>query len=168
MGDVFVVVAEPLERMSGVIVADAEEDVWVAPVEEPVVDESRVVLEVDEPEVAFVRLLKSKKRRLNVVGEGEESEDDAEVIPVIPVVDSGEVSVVPLGPRLNMERSSGLPVGPRLRDAPRVRGWDIVRREYRYVDQSLIGVCHGMVGDSYHTRGGGACAQVRGNFRGGG
>jgi len=48
------VVAEPLERMRGVIVAEKDEDVWVAPVAKQAVAESRVALEVDENEVALV------------------------------------------------------------------------------------------------------------------
>jgi len=35
-------VAEPLERISGVIVVEEEEDVWVAPVAKPEVAESRL------------------------------------------------------------------------------------------------------------------------------
>jgi len=57
------VVAELLERMSGVIVVEEEEDVWVAPVAKQVLAESRVMLEVDKHEVALVRLLKGKRRR---------------------------------------------------------------------------------------------------------
>jgi len=41
-----------------------------------------------------------------------------------------------------------------------------VRREYWFVDRSLIGERNGMVGDSYRTRGSFACAPVVG-MRGG-
>jgi len=76
------VVAEPLESMSGVMMA---EDVWVAPVAKLVVAELRVALEV-EPEVAEVRLPKGKRSRLTV-GEGEESGDEAKVMTVVLVVE---------------------------------------------------------------------------------
>jgi len=162
------VVAEPLDKMSGIIVAEDEEDVWVEPVAKYPVAESGVAEEVDVPE-ALVRLPNGKKRRLNVGGGRDEDEDEAEVMTVIPVEEERNTIVAPVGPRLDVERNMGMvPVGPRLGAGPRGRGWDIVRREYRFVDRSLIGVRNGMVGDSYHTRGGGARAQVRGNFRGGG
>ena len=117
--------------------AEDEEDVWVAPVAKPAVAESRVALVVDEPNVVFVRLLKGKKRRLTVAGE-----DDTEVMTAIPVEEERAIVVAPLGPRLDHR---GIPVGPRLRDGPRVRGWDVVRREYRFVDWSLVDVRNGMV-----------------------
>jgi len=107
-------------------VAEDEEDVWVAPVAKPAVAESRVALVVDEPNVVFVRLLKGKKRRLTVAGE-----DDTEVMTAIPVEEERAIVVAPLGPRL--------------RDGPRVGGWNVVRREYQFVDRSLIGVRNGMV-----------------------
>jgi len=163
------VVAEPLERMSGEIVVEGEEDVWVTPVAKLAVAKSRVALEVDEPEVALVRLPKGKKRRLTVGSNGSGDEEDTEVMTVIPVVEEGDMMVVPLGPRSDeVGRRAEMPFGPRLRDGPRVRGWNVVRREYRFVDRSfkLMGVRNGMVGDSYHTRGGGVHAQVRGSFRG--
>jgi len=162
------VVVEPEVRMSRVIVAEGEEDVWVAPVAKPPVAESRVAVEMDEPEVALVKLPKSKKRRLNVVGDVEE-EDEAEVMTVvpIPVEEGGGTVVAPLGPRLELERGGlVIPRGPRLADGPRVRGWNVVRREYRFVDRSLIGERNGMVGDSNRTRGNFARAPVRGNFGG--
>jgi len=66
------VVAEPEVRMSGVIEAGVEEDVWVVPEAKPPVAESRVAVMVDEPEVAIVRLPKGKRRRVD--GEVEEVE----------------------------------------------------------------------------------------------
>jgi len=90
------VVAEPLEPMSGVIVAE-EEDVWVAPVGKPAVAESRVALKVDEPKVVIVRLPKGKKRRLTVGGDGEVDEDETEVMTVIPVEENREVIGAPVG-----------------------------------------------------------------------
>ena len=64
------IVAEPLARMSGIIVADGDEDVWVAPGAKPPVAESRVAVEVDETEVAIVRLPKGKSRRVTIVRYG--------------------------------------------------------------------------------------------------
>jgi len=43
----------------------------------------------------------------------------------------------------------------------------VVRRDYPFVDRSLVGVRNGMVGDSYRTREGSGRAQVRGSFSGG-
>jgi len=60
--------------MSGTIVAEADEDVWVAPEAKPAVAESRVALVTDEPEVVLVRLPKGKRRRVNVE-EGSEAEE---------------------------------------------------------------------------------------------
>jgi len=105
-------VAEPMERMSGVIVAEGEEDVWVAPVAKPAVAESRVELVV-EPEVAEVRLPKATKRRLTI-GSGEGSGDDSDVRTVIPVVVDREVMVAPLWPRGYGGRVV-VPTGPRRR-----------------------------------------------------
>jgi len=144
------VVAEPLERMSGVIVEDGEEDVWVVPVAKPAVAESRVALEMEEPEVAVVVLPKGKRRRLTVGDDELRGANDAEVMTVIPVEEERRVVEAPLGPRLD---SLAVPRGPRLANGPAVRGWNVVRREYRFVDRSLIGVRNGMVGDSYQTRG---------------
>ena len=78
--------------------------------------------------------------------------------------------MVPTGPR------GGPPAGPRLM-AERVGGVRrgsgvpadlLVRRAYRFVDRSLIGVRNGIVGDTYYSRGGSACAQGRGDYGGGG
>jgi len=138
---------------------------WVAPVAKPAVAESRVALEVDEPEVALVRLPKGKKGRLTVGGDESEGEDDTEVMTVIPVEEEREVIVGPLGPRL---QTFAVPRGPRLADGPAVRGWNVVRREYRFVDRSLMGVRNGMMGDTYRTRGNFARAPFvdRGGYRG--
>jgi len=141
-------------------VASGDEKV-VVPEAKPAVAESRVAL-VEEPEVAEVRLPKGKRRRLTVGGE-EESEDEAGVMTVIPVEEEREVMVAPLGPRV---QTLAVPRGPRLADGPTVRGWNVVRREFRFVDRSLIGERNGMVGDTYRTRGVSARAPVRGNFGG--
>ena len=60
--------AGPLVRMSGIFVAEGEEDVWVpvAIVAKPLVVESRVAEEVHEPEVVVVRLPKGKRRRIGM------------------------------------------------------------------------------------------------------
>ena len=59
-----------------------------------------------------------------------------------------------------------MPTGRRRRgeSSPREAGY--VRREYRFVDRSLIEERNGMVGDSYRTRGNFARAPVSG-LRGG-
>jgi len=164
------VVAEPPEPVVVVEVAPsvASDEVAsvksvVLPEAKPAVAESRVALEMSGPEVAMVRLPKGKKRRLTVGDDESEGEDDAEVMTVIPVEEEREVMVVPLGPRV---QTLAVPRGPRLADGPAVRGWNVVRREYRFVDRSLIGERNGMVGDSYRTRGVSARAPVRGVFGG--
>jgi len=107
------VVVEPEVRMSGVIVAEDEEHVWGAPVAKPAVAESRVALEVEEPEVALVRLPKGKKRRLTVGGDGDESGDDSEVMTVVPEEEGIIVATsIPRAPR-GMTMVGMAPVGPR-------------------------------------------------------
>jgi len=168
------VVAEPPEPVVDKEVApsvasdDVASVVSVALTEaKPAEAESRVALEMSGPEVAMVRLPKGKKRRLTVGGDGDESGDDTEVMTVVSVEEEREVIVAPLGPRL---QTLAVPRGPRLADGPAVRGWNVVRREYRFVDRSLMGVRNGMVGDTYRTRGNFARAPFvnRGGFRGGG
>jgi len=102
------VVVEPEVRMSGTIVAEDEEDVWVAPEAKPVVAESRVALVVDEHKVALVRLPKGKRRRTNVGSEEEETtESEAEE-----VVEGQMVATsIPRKPR-GMVVVAGAPVGP--------------------------------------------------------
>jgi len=106
------VVAEPEVRMSGVIVAEDEGDVWVATVAKPAVAESRVELVDDEPEVALVRLPKGKRRRTDGEEGREAEESKAEV-----VKDVGEAEVIgetsiPRAPT-GMLIVAGVPVGPR-------------------------------------------------------
>jgi len=69
---------------------------------------------------------------------------------VIPVEEKREVIVAPLGPTL---QTLAVPRGPRLADGPAVGGWNVVRREYRFVDRGLLGMRNGMVGDICRTRG---------------
>jgi len=155
------VVAEPLERMSGVIVAGDEEDVWVAPVAKPAVAESRVARIVEEEggSSEVNRPMSANERRRLDEG-GDESEEEVEVV--------RSVSVVPSGPR------GGAPAGPRSMEgsgsggAPRVPGGLFMPRAYRFVDRSLLGTRNGMVGDSYQTRGSYARAPFvdRGGYRG--
>jgi len=147
-------VAEPLESMSCVIVTEGEEDVWVTSVAKPVVAESRVAFVV-EPEVAEVRLPKGKRRRVTFEDD-EESGDESDVMTVVPVVDVGEGRVAPLELRGNGGRAV-VPTGPRRRGESSPRETGYVRREYWFVDRSLIGQHNGMVGDSYRTRGNFAC-----------
>ena len=103
------VVAGPKVRMGGPIVAEGEEDIWVAPVAKPEVAESRVALEIDEPEVAVVKLPKGKRRRVTGgeearVEEGSEAEEVFEGIIV--------ATSIPRKPR-GMVVVAGAPVGPR-------------------------------------------------------
>jgi len=103
------VVVEPEARMKGIIVAEEEEDLFVASVAKPAVAESRVALVVDEPEVALVRLLKGKRRRTNVDSEEEETTgSEAEG-----VVEGQMVATsIPRKSR-GMVVVAGAPVGPR-------------------------------------------------------
>jgi len=106
------VVAEPEVRMSGTIVAEDEEDVWVAPVAgvaEPPVAETRVAVVVDEPEVALVRLPKGKRRRTN----GDQEEEETTESEAQEVVEGQMVATsIPRKPR-GMVVVAGAPVGPR-------------------------------------------------------
>jgi len=162
------VVAEPEQTVIEIDVAVAFEasagvaGVRVASEAKPSGAEPRVVLVVDEegrPSAVGVQVSEGKRRRVD--DSSEEGEDD------------GEVSVeVPTGPR------GGAPMGPRLMaEAERVggvrRGSGVsadlfVRRAYRFVDRSLIGMRNGMVGDTYQTRGNFARAPFvnRGGYRG--
>jgi len=99
------VVAEPEERMSGVIVAEDKEDVCVAPVAKPAVAESRVSLVVDEPELAMVRLPRGKRRRVDTEEESEAEASEMEVEVGVMVATS-----IPRGPKGYV---AGAPVGPR-------------------------------------------------------
>jgi len=107
------VVVEPEVRMSGIIVAEEEEDIWVAPVAEPAVAESRVALVVDEPEVALVRLPKGKRRRVDVE-EGSEAEECGIEESVVEEAVEGIIvaTSIPRAPR-GMQMEGIAPVGPR-------------------------------------------------------
>jgi len=163
------VVAEPPEPVVVDEVAPSvasEDGMRVVPEAKPAVAESRVALVV-EPEVALVVLPKGKRKRLDVGDDGSEGGDDSEVmtVPVVPVEGNRRVMVAPLGPRGYVGRAV-VPTGRGRRgeSSPREAGY--VRREYRFVDRSLIGERNGMVGDSYRTRGNFARAPVSG-MRGG-
>jgi len=106
------VVAELLEWMSGVIVVEEEEDVWVVPVAKPAVAESRVALVVDEPEVALVRLPKGKRRRTSGDEGSEVGESGAEVVEEKVVEGIIVATSVPRKLR-GMVIVAGAPVGPR-------------------------------------------------------
>jgi len=164
------VVAEPPEpvvdsEVAPSVASDDVASVVVVPEAKPAVAESRVAFEMSGPEVAMVRLPKGKKRRLTMGGDGDESGDDSDVMTVVPEVGNREMMVVPVGPRGYGGRAV-VPTGPRRRgeSSPREAGY--VRREYWFVDRSLIGERNGMVGDSYRTRGNFAHAPVSG-LRGG-
>jgi len=157
------VVGEPLERMSGLVVVEAEEEVGVAPLAEPRVAETRVAetrvaLMVDEEgEASAVGVLMPMNKRRRV-DESVESDDGDGISGV------GEILV---GPR------RGPPTGPRVESIGGIRRGNrvpvdlVVRRAYRFVERSLVGERNGIVGDSYHTRGCSAHAQRGGNMRGG-
>ena len=59
------VVAEPSVQMSGVIVVEKDEDVWVEHVAKRLVAKSRVAVEVDIPEMAMVRLPKGERGKVD-------------------------------------------------------------------------------------------------------
>ena len=102
------VVAEPEVRMSGTIVAGEDENVWVAPVAEQAVADSRVALVVDEPEVALVRLPKGKRWRTCEEVGSEVEESKAKVVEEGIIV----ATSIPRKPR-GMVVVEGAPVGPR-------------------------------------------------------
>ena len=153
-------VAEPLERISGVIVVEDEEDVWVAPVAKQAVAESRVawiIEEEGEPSEVSRLMSANKRRRLDEGGDESEEKGEMVVERSVEVVPTGSRGGAPLGPRV-MGRRGGVPGVPEGLFMPRA---------YRFVDRSLLGVRNGMVGDSYHTRGGSARARNGGLFGGG-
>ena len=161
------VVAEPPKPVVVDEVAPSvasEDEMRVVPEAKPAVAESRVALVV-EPEVALVVLPKGKRRRLDVGGDGSEGGDDSEVMTVVPVEEDRRVMVAPLGPRGYVGRAV-VPTGNGRRGGSSPREAGYVRREYRFVDWSLVGERNGMVGDSYRTRGNFARAPVSG-LRGG-
>jgi len=152
------VVAEPEESVVVDNVAEAfvaragVAGVRLAKVATPEVAELDVAEEDDEDDCRSVVTGVGKKRRL---------EDEG-------VEEVGASVVVPTGPR------GGAPTGPSLM-AGRIggirRGSGVpadlfVRRDYRFVDRTLVGVRNGMVGDTYQTRGNFARAPVGGNFGG--
>jgi len=115
------VVTEPEVRRSGTIVADADEDVWVAQVAQPPVAESRVAVVMDGPEVAMVRLPKGKRRRVDeeededvVSVEVEGSEAEGSGSEMVEVAEGGIIvaSSIPVAPR-GMQMVGVAPVGPR-------------------------------------------------------
>ena len=103
------VVAEPEGRISRVIVGEAEEYVWVAPVAKPAVAESRVALEIREPEVALVKLPKGKRRRTDG-DEGVKEDEGSEAVEVVKGIIVA--TSIPRKPR-GMVVVAGARVGPR-------------------------------------------------------
>jgi len=158
------VVAEPKEQevakdVAGAFVALAGvAGVRLARVATPEVAEPVVAEDEEDDDCrSVVTVTGNKKRRLESLADGG-------------VGRVGESFVAPTGPR------GGAPMGPRLM-AERVGGTRrgsgvpadlFVRRAYRFVDRSLVGVRNGMVGDTYQTRGNFARAPFvdRGGYRG--
>ena len=107
------VVVEPSEPVVDDEVAPSvgsvEVEDWVAPVAKPAVAESRVVLEVDEPEVALVRLPKGKRRR----AVGDEGMRETEGSEAEEVVEGIIVATSILRKLRGMVIVEGAPVGPR-------------------------------------------------------
>jgi len=102
------VVVEPEVQMSGTIVAEEDEDVWVAPVAKPVVAGSRVALGVDVPEVALVRLPTGKRRR-TCEGEGSEAEESEVEVEEVGIIVATSILRAPV----SMVVVARAPVGPR-------------------------------------------------------
>jgi len=95
----------------------------------------------------------NKRRRLDDGGDESKEEVVVERSGMVPTcLGSGP----PLGLR-SMGRWGG---------APRVPEGLFMPRAYQFVDRSLLGLCNGMVVDSYHTRGGGTRAWSGGMFGG--
>jgi len=121
--------------------------------------EPRVALVVDEdggPSAIGVPVSEGKRRR---VDDSSEEGGDIEERVVVP---TGPRGGAPAGPRLMAERVGGI------RRGSGVPADLFVRRAYRFVDRSLVGVRNGMVGDTYQTRGNFARAPFvdRGGYRG--
>jgi len=162
------VVAEPEEEVAVDNVAEAfvasagVAGVKVASEAKPGEDEPRVALVVDEeggPSAIGVPVSEGKRRRVD--DSSEEGEGDERMNVVVPTGPRGG-ALVPEGPRLMAERVGGV------RRGSGVPADLFVRRAYRFVDRSIVGVRNGMVGDSYQTRGNFARAPFvdRGGYRG--
>jgi len=161
------VVAEPEESVEMENVAEAfvalvsVEGVRVASEAKPGGAESGVALVlVDEeggPSAVGVPVSEGKRRRVD--DSSEEGGDDRGMSVVVP---TGPRGGAPEGPRLMAERVGGI------RRGSGVPADLFVRRAYRFVDRSLVGVRNGMVGDAYQTRGSFARAPFvdRGGYRG--
>jgi len=142
------VVAELFEDLRGKVVAEDEEDVWVAPVAKPVVAESSVAMVVEDrgrPSAIGYPVSEGKRRRVED-SSVEKDDRDEEVTVVVPSEPRGGATMGPRG----MNSGRGVPADL------------FVRQAYRFVNMSLIGEQNGMVGDTYHTRGNFACAPVSG------
>jgi len=145
------VVAEPEEKVEEGNVAEALVEaasvagVRLTMVATPEVAEP-VEVEEEDDDCRSVVTGVGKKRRL---------EDDG-------VEEVGTSVVVPTGPRLMAERVGGV------RRGSGVPADLFVRRAYRFVDRSLVGVRNGIVGDTYQTRGNFARAPFvdRGGYQG--
>jgi len=159
------VVAEPKEEvgvdMAVAFVASAGvAGVRVASVAMPSGAESRVALKVDEEEgSSAIGYPVSEGKRRRVDDSSEEGEDFGRMEVVAP---TGPRDGASEGPRFMAERVGGM------RRGNGVPADLFVRRAYRFVDRSLVGVRNGMVGGAYHTRGNIALAPDigRGGYRG--
>jgi len=130
----------------------------VAAVAKPGEAESRVAVVVDEegrPSAMWFLVSEGKRRR---VDNSSETGDNEGMV----VVPTGPRGGSPTGPRLMAERVGGI------RRGSGVRADLFVRRAYRFIDRTLVGVRNGMLGDSYHSRGNFARALNvgRGEYRG--
>jgi len=132
--------------------------VRLARVATPEVAEPDVAEEDDEDDCRSVVTVTGKRRRLDDEGEGEGVEEVGTSV----VVPTGPRGGAPAGLRLMAERVGGI------RRGSGVPADLFVRRAYRFVDRTLVGVRNGMVGDTYQTRGNFARAPFvdRGGFRG--
>jgi len=161
------VVAEPKETVEAVDMAEAfvasagVAGVRLARVATPEMAELIVAEDDDEDDCCSVVTVTGKKRRLDDGGDvgGVEEVNGDRLAMVVPV---GPRGGAPAGPRLMAERVGGI------RRGSGVPADLFVRRAYRFVDRSLIGVRNGMVGNTYHTRGNFAHAPDvgRGGYRG--
>ena len=114
---------------------------------------------VDEeagPSAVGVAVSEGKRRRVD-----DSSKEEGTEVKTSVVVLTGPRGGALEGPRLMAERVGGV------RRGSGVLADLFVRRAYRFVDRSMIGMRNGIVGDTYYSRGGSACAWGRGSYNGG-
>jgi len=153
-------VAKPLKRMSNMVVAEGEEDIWVVHVAKLAVIESvvmQVVCEQGGPLVIDLTVSVGKRRTVDGASEADEYELGDGGMEV--VVASGPKGGAPSGLRFNFYRAGIARVVLAIpgRQGGTGPGIDqIMQRRYRFVDRSLLGMSNRIIGDSYYTRGGSA------------